>query len=194
MSGYAGDEGYMQLDPATQTGTAGVTPNTYYINGYYGSGATLDYSRYADGHSRILGMSFDGYPIYGPWGYNSSGAVARETSSFRLRQTAELQGARPIVNTASTVTYNVTVANGEFAFGGVSPEFLNLYRGKTYIFNQDDATNDDSNHILFSTQTDGWHSSNPAVIGDTSVLYSGNGISYWIDAVSYTHLTLPTKA
>ena len=58
MSGYAGDEGYIQLDTAVQTGTAGVTPNTYYINGYYGSGATLDYSRYADGHSRILGMSF----------------------------------------------------------------------------------------------------------------------------------------
>ena len=187
MSGYAGDEGYIQLDTAVQTGTAGVTPNTYYINGYYGSGATLDYSRYADGHSRILGMSFDGYPIYGPWGYNSSGAVARETSSFRLRNTAELQGARPIVNTASTVTYAVTVANGEFAFDGSSPEFLNLYRGKTYIFNQDDSTNDDSNHILFSTQTDGWHSSNPAVIGDTSVLYSGNGISYWINGASVTY-------
>ena len=189
MSGYAGDEGYMQLDSATQTGTAGVTPNTYYIQGYYGTAAagTLDYSRYADGHSRIIGMSFDGYPIYGPWGYNSSGVAARETSSYRLRNTAELQGARPIVNTAATETYTVTVAGGQFAFNGSSPEFLNLKRGRTYIFNQDDASNTGSNHILISAQTDGWHSSNPVVIGQTSLLYTGQGITYQINGSTVTY-------
>ena len=189
MSGYAGDEGYMQLDSATQTGTAGVTPNTYYIQGYYGTAAagTLDYSRYADGHSRIIGMSFDGYPIYGPWGYNSSGVAARETSSYRLRNTAELQGARPIVNTAATETYTVTVAGGQFTFNGSSPEFLNLKRGRTYIFNQDDASNTGSNHILISAQTDGWHSSNPVVIGQTSLLYTGQGITYQINGSTVTY-------
>jgi len=189
MSGYAGDEGYMQLDTATQTGTAEVTPNTYYIQGYYGTAAagTLDYSRYADGHSRIIGMSFDGYPIYGPWGYNSSGVAARETSSYRLRNTAELQGARPIVNTAATETYTVTVAGGQFAFNGSSPEFLNLKRGRTYIFNQDDASNTGSNHILISAQTDGWHSSNPVVIGQTSLLYTGQGITYQINGSTVTY-------
>ena len=30
-----------------------------------------DYKRHADGHSKILGMSFDGYPIYGPYGYSN---------------------------------------------------------------------------------------------------------------------------
>lgn len=29
-----------------------------------------DYKRHPDGHSKILGMSFDGYPIYGPYGYS----------------------------------------------------------------------------------------------------------------------------
>ena len=188
MSGYAGDEGYMTLDTTAEEEDE-VNMNNYYVEDFFGTEAagTKDLSRHVDGHSKIIGMSFDGYPIYGPYGYNSSGAVARETSSFRLRTTAELQGARPIVNTASTVTYTVTVANGEFAFNGSSPEFLNLYRGKTYIFNQNDSTNDGSNHILISTQTDGWHSSNPVVVGDTSVLYSGNGISYWIDGSSVTY-------
>ena len=188
MSGYAGDEGYMTLDTTAEEEDE-VNMNNYYVEDFFGTEAagTKDLSRHVDGHSKIIGMSFDGYPIYGPYGYNSSGAVARETSSFRLRTTAELQGARPAVNTASTVTYTVTVANGEFAFNGSSPEFLNLYRGKTYIFNQNDSTNDGSNHILISTQTDGWHSSNPVVVGDTSVLYSGNGISYWIDGSSVTY-------
>jgi len=189
MSGYAGDEGYMILDTTAEEEEEEENMNTYYVEDHFGTeaGGNIDYSRHVDGHSKIVGMSFDGYPIYGPYGYNSSGAVARETSSYRLRNTAELQGARPIVNTASTVTYNVTVANGKFAFNGSSPEFLNLYRGKTYIFNQNDSTNDGSNHILISTQTDGWHSNNPVITGDASVLYSGNGISYWIDGSSVTY-------
>ena len=115
--------------------------NNYYAEDYFGSGATLDYSRHTDGHSKILGMSYDGYPIYGSYGYNSSGTVARETSSFRLRTTAELPGARPQVNTVLTVTYAVTVSNGEFLFDGSRPNFLSLDRGKTYVFNQNDSSN-----------------------------------------------------
>ena len=189
MSGYTGDEGYMILDTSTEEEEEEENMNTYYVEDFYGTAAagTLDYSRHTDGHSKIIGMSFDGYPIYGPWGYNSSGTAARETSSYRLRTTAELQGARPIVNTAGTETFTVTVANGEFAFNGSSPEFLNLKRGRTYIFNQDDASNTGSNHILISTQTDGWHSNNPVVIGLESVLYSGQGISYQINGSNVTY-------
>ena len=84
---------------------------------------------------KVMGMSFDGYPIYGPWGYTSSGTVAREVSGYRLRTTAELSGQRPQVNTASTVTYTVTVSNGQFQFdGSESPSFLELDRGKTLMF------------------------------------------------------------
>ena len=156
MSGYAGDEGYMTLDTTAEEEDE-VNMNNYYVEDFFGTEAagTKDLSRHVDGHSKIIGMSFDGYPIYGPYGYNSSGAVARETSRFRLRTTAELQGARPAVNTASTVTYTVTVANGEFAFNGSSPEFLNLYRGKLTFSIKNDSTNDGSEsypHIY----SDGW--------------------------------------
>ena len=44
----------------------------------------------ADGtrHSPLLGFAFDGYPIYGPWGYADAEAksVRRMRSSYRLRQ------------------------------------------------------------------------------------------------------------
>ena len=50
---------------------------------YYTSGLT-----HADGHSKIVGISFDGYPIYGPKGYATptvKGSVVSMTSSYRLK-------------------------------------------------------------------------------------------------------------
>jgi len=180
MSGYEGDEGYMTLDPTIEDHTP---TNNYYIENYYGSGGTLDYSRRSDGHSKILGISYDGYPIYGPWGYNSSGTAVRQVSSHRLRTTTELPGARPAVNTTGTTTYNVTVSNGEFLFGGSRPNFLSLGRGKTFIFNQDDASNN-GEFLLFSETDGGWHPSSS--IGTTSYLYE-LGVTYTLDGSTVTY-------
>ena len=180
MAGSSGDEGYMILSTDT---SAETLTNNYYVEDYYGSGGTLDYSRRSDGHSKILGMSYDGYPIYGPWGYNSSGTAVRQVSSHRLRTTAELPGARPTVNTTGTTTYTVTVSNGEFLFGGSRPNFLSLGRGKTFIFNQDDASNNDE-FLLFSETDGGWHPSSS--IGTTSYLYE-LGVTYTLDGSTVTY-------
>ncbi len=188
MSGYEGDEGYMIFD-STVDNTA--RPNTYYTDNFYQSDsndpATIDRARHTDGHSKILGMSYDGYPIYGPWGYNASGTVVRETSGYRLKTSLELAGNRPIVTTASTVNYTVTSSNGKYLFSGSSPSFLGLERGKTYVFNLDDSSND-SQQLLIGINEDGWHSQNPVIIGDTTQLFGGPGITYTIDGstVSYT--------
>ena len=178
MSGYAGDEGYMILDTSAEEEDE-VNMNNYYVEGFFGTAAagTLDYSRYANGHSRIIGMSFDGYPIYGPYG-RTGNTYARERSGYRLRTTPELQGARPIVTTATTVTYAVTVSNNKFLFDGASPTFLSLDRGKTYVFNQLDSSNAPSQHLFISTTSDGWHA---GLVGDSAYLYSGQGVEYWID-------------
>ena len=180
MAGSPGDEGYMIISTDT---SAEILTNNYYVENYYGSGGTLDYSRRSDGHSKILGMSYDGYPIYGPWGYNSSGTAVRQVSSHRLRTTAELPGARPAVNTTGTTTYTVTVSNGEFLFGGSRPNFLSLGRGKTFIFNQDDASNNDE-FLLFSETDGGWHPSSS--IGTTSYLYE-LGVTYTLDGSTVTY-------
>ncbi|NOT58995.1 MAG: YHYH protein [Acidobacteria bacterium] len=41
----------------------------------------------ADGtrHSPLLGYAFDGYPIYGPWGFGAAGELRRMHSGYRLR-------------------------------------------------------------------------------------------------------------
>ena len=178
MAGADGDEGYMVISTDT---TPEELINNYYIENYYGSGETLDYARHPDGHSKILGMSYDGYPIYGPWGYDSNGTVVRQVSSYRLRTTGELPGARPQpVNTASTTTYTVTVSGGKFLFDGSAPNFLSLERGSTYIFNQNDSSND-GEYLLFSETIDGWHSTeDPSDIGTTSYLFD-LGVTYFLN-------------
>ena len=189
MSGYAGDEGYISFDSTIDNDPL---TNDYYVTNYYQSDAndpaTIDYGRHVNGHSKILGMSYDGYPIYGPYGYNAGGSVVLETSGFRYKTQLELAGARPDVVTPSTTTYVVTVSNGKFLFDGSTPSFLELERGSTYIFQQNDASNTSQN-LLISTQEDGWHGTSPVVIGDTSKLYAGNGIKYYINGSEVTYNT-----
>ena len=153
----------------------------------YGGGDD-DFARHPNGHSKIIGMSFDGYPIYGPFGYDSTGSVAREVSSYRLKTDAEMPGARPLVSTTGTVTYNITVSSGSFLFDGSTVPFVSLDRGKTYIFNQDDSSNNDQ-FLLISETDDGWHGTVPITIGDTNQLYAGQGISYYIDGSAVTYAT-----
>jgi hypothetical protein len=56
--------------------------NPYYSGSLYDN----DNFRHSDGHSKILGFCFDGYPIYGPFGYSdatdSNSSVILLTSSY----------------------------------------------------------------------------------------------------------------
>lgn len=61
------------------------TENNEYLNvsNYEG-----DFLRYPDGHSKIVGISIDGYPIYGPYGYeniNNTSNVKLLRSSYILK-------------------------------------------------------------------------------------------------------------
>ena len=65
---------------------ASPTP-TYYT----GTNFSGDHFRHADGHSKILGYCFDGYPIYGPFAYSDYNdplsVVTRMTSSYTTYST-----------------------------------------------------------------------------------------------------------
>jgi hypothetical protein len=147
-----------------------------------------DFSRHPDGHSKILGMSFDGYPIYGPYGYfGANNAVQRAADSYRLKVGAEIDGAREEVVNPSSTTYAVTVSSGKFLYDGSIPNFLNLKRGNTYIFNQDDASND-GNILLLSNDSDGWHpTQNVGDVGNLSYLYQHPKITYSLDGTEVTY-------
>jgi hypothetical protein len=76
-------------------------------------------------HSPILGWSFDGYPIYGPYGYsnptNPASPVTRMRSSFVLRNAA---------NQAAYGTANI-VATGRTSL----PKWAAIAEGFTYVAN-----------------------------------------------------------
>ena len=62
-------------------------PKVYNANPYYsGTNFNGDYYRNTDGHSKIVGFCFDGYPIYGPFGYtdseNTDNSISLMTSSY----------------------------------------------------------------------------------------------------------------
>jgi len=94
--------------------------NSYYNDTSYDD----DHFRSADGHSKIIGVLFDGYPIYGPYGYtdatDSSSGVTRMTSSYKLNDT-EFSG-RPYKYTDTGFFYGddpsnpttITVSAGAF--------------------------------------------------------------------------------
>tara|TARA_B100000131_G_scaffold294275_1_gene310261 strand:+ start:16156 stop:20577 length:4422 start_codon:yes stop_codon:yes gene_type:complete len=202
MSGWTGHAGYISLDTDIDNPP---TTNTYYFgtsdaDGYQdssGNAIAVDYARHTNGHSKILGMSYDGYPIYGPYGKSEftrfsngsytrilGGVIEPEVSGYRLRTTAELPGNRPDVVTPSTVTYAVTLSNNKFLFDGSTPSFLELFRGKTYVFNQDDSSND-GEALLISTSDDGWHG---GTLGDTAFVYSGHGkVKYYLEETEVTY-------
>lgn len=182
MSGYEGDEGYMILNPSVDNDPL---PNNYYVRSNFLTNGLPDYSRHADGHSKILGIAFDGYPIYGPFGYTSGRTVGRMTSSYRLKVGNEVTAGRPQQNTEGQVTYTVTVSNNKFRFNGQTLSLLNLERGKEYIFNQDDSSNN-SQFLFFSTTEDGWHVGSPPAIGDTDYLFTA-GIRYFLDGTEVTY-------
>ena len=62
--------------------------HVYQANTYYqGTNYSGDHWRHTDGHSKILGYAYDGYPIYGPFGYQT----ATDSTTTPLRMTSAYQ-------------------------------------------------------------------------------------------------------
>lgn len=185
------------------------------------SGFSGDHLRHPDGHSKILGLSYDGYPIYGPYGYSNplhpnggntldsgltldndnnqlSGpanqiAWKRIASSYRYKEGVEVDGNRPeIIDTTlpqETVYISVGVDNtegkatGVFYVNGVEQTYINIERGRTYIFDQNDPTNEDyglegsairQHHFMISETENGTHSGGS---------HYEKGVTYWLDGL-----------
>jgi len=96
---YKGDlaSGYIDETGAYRYVTGAFVPavysrerKIYQKNEYYGSNSYgNDFMRHQDGHSKIVGYAFDGYPIYGPFGYDDPleplSRPIRTPSAYRLR-------------------------------------------------------------------------------------------------------------
>lgn len=116
-----------------------ASSNAYFFDTSYNG----DYIRHTDGHSKIVGFCFDGYPIYGPYGYvtamNTSSGTKLMTSSYVTKSTAFT--GRPYSYTATStstdgsITYTLSagafIDDYEYSAGtGTLDEYNGRY-GKT---------------------------------------------------------------
>jgi hypothetical protein len=93
-------------------------------------------------HSPLIGFAFDGYPVYGPYGYstptNSASAIARMKSGYSLRN----------ITTRTTLPYGVTASqtgppvNSTYPIGTYCEDYewlssnggdLDIYNGRTCV-------------------------------------------------------------
>lgn len=108
--------------PVGSTGTAEVSLIPY-LNG------TL---RHADGHSKILGWSLDGYPVYGPYGYNqaldSNSGVRPMKSGYTTFTRTQDVDARVIDGVLETTQYPLGIFVQDYYFADIGD--LDVYNGR----------------------------------------------------------------
>lgn len=90
-------------------------------NDYYGSSQyNGDILRHPDGHSKIIGFSFDGFPIYGPYAYNDPwdnlSGVKNLTSSYEVRD-IEVAGRPEYGNTTQNPPAGALIQDWQYVEG-----------------------------------------------------------------------------
>jgi len=85
---------YNGFSSVTETNQLFLDSSPYYLNNPFGSdhlrhGSYSEYPTFAPGHSKIIGWSLDGYPIYGPYAYSDpldeTSDVVLMRSKYRLK-------------------------------------------------------------------------------------------------------------
>jgi YHYH protein/Secretion system C-terminal sorting domain len=140
--------------------------NLYDADGLYAIDSTK--------HSPLIGFAYDGFPIYGAYGFKNidgTGGITRIKSSYSLRTAMTVRNTSP---TGATVTngapINATYYLGYFredyqynATSAATPDYLDEHNGRFCI------TPEYPNGIYcyFATVNQDWNSAYPYVVGPT---------------------------
>jgi hypothetical protein len=122
-------------------------------------------------HSPLLGFSYDGYPIYGAYGYTNvdgTGGIARMKSGYQLRTIT----VRNTYADGTTVTagppVNATYPLGRYRedYGYIDhsePDYLDEHNGRFCVTPE----YPDGIYAYFCTVDENWNSAYPYVVGPT---------------------------
>lgn len=117
-------------------------------------------------HSPLLGFAYDGYPIYGAYGYantNGTGAITRMKSSYQLRNITTRTAGAPI-----NTTYPLGYFREDYEFvANASSDYLDVHNGRFCVTPEFPA----GTYAYFCTVDINHNSAYPYVIGPT---YYGN--------------------
>lgn len=147
-------------------------------------------------HSPLIGFAYDGFPIYGAFGFKNTdgtGGIVRIESGYKLRnitaRTTSPTGADVPDGPAVSTTYPLGYFREDYEYvGGASPEILDAHNGRFCITPEYPQ----GIYAYFCTVDANWNSAYPYAVGPT---FYGVKNASKVNAISETVTTyVPTTA
>ncbi|GDX49679.1 hypothetical protein LBMAG26_05380 [Bacteroidota bacterium] len=124
-------------------------------------------------HSPLLGYTYDGFPIYGAFGYKNAdgtGGIARMKSSFLLRnitdRTVYADGSDVIDGPAVSTTYPLGYFREDYGYiapTASQPDYLDEHNGRFCVTPEYPK----GTYCYFATVDANWNSAYPYIVGPT---------------------------
>ncbi len=124
-------------------------------------------------HSPLLGFAYDGFPIYGAYGYqnaNGTGPIVRMKSSFSLRnittRTTYYTGASVTAGPAVNGTYPLGYFREDYQYNQTTtstPDYLDIHNGRFCVTPEYPL----GTYCYFATVDANWNSAYPYLVGPT---------------------------
>ena len=129
------------------------------------------YTINATAHSPLIGYAYDGFPIYGAYGYKNvdgTGGITRMKSSFQLRsitvRTHYADGSDVLDGPPISTTYPLGYFREDYEFvSHPEPEYLDQHNGRFCITPE----YPNGTYAYFCTVDENWNSAYPYVVGPT---------------------------
>ena len=139
--------------------------NLYLADGLYVIDSTV--------HSPLIGFAYDGFPIYGAYGYKNAdgtGGIVRMKSSFSLRsittRTTYYDGTTVTAGPVVSATHPLGEYKEDYTFTaptGSQPDYLDIHNGRFCVTPEYPL----GTYCYFATVDANWNAAYPYVVGPT---------------------------
>lgn len=124
-------------------------------------------------HSPLLGFTYDGFPVYGAYGYKNTdgtGGIVRIKSSYSLRnittRTTHADGTNVTAGPAVSTTYPLGYFREDYQYTATTPstpDYLDEHNGRFCVTPEYPA----GTYCYFATVDENWNSAYPYLVGPT---------------------------
>ncbi len=136
-------------------------------------------------HSPLIGFAYDGYPIYGAYGYKNAdgtGGIVRIKSSYSLRnittRTTLYTGSSVTAGPAVSTTYPLGYFQEDYGYTApVSEDYLDIHNGRFCVTPE----YPNGTYCYFATVDENWNSAYPYAVGPT---FYGNKTAAKVTSIS----------
>jgi hypothetical protein len=147
-------------------------------------------------HSPLIGFAYDGFPIYGAYGYKNldgTGGIVRMKSSYQKRnittRTTSPTGASVATGPPVSTSFPIGYFKEDYEFiANTSPDYLDVHNGRVCVTPE----YPNGNYCYFATVDEDWNSAYPYAVGPT---FYGIKSASKVNSISETVTTYtPTTA